>query len=68
MLPVRGCTHAYAYVAQVDPGNEKKESMFQVGSIWGFSRSWDLEKVGCAEKSWCESVNILWLFASLKVF
>jgi hypothetical protein len=23
-----------------DPGNEKKESMFQVGSIWGFSRSW----------------------------
>jgi hypothetical protein len=29
----------------------KKESMFQVGPICGFSRSLDLEKVGCAEKS-----------------
>jgi hypothetical protein len=61
-------TRVYAYVAQLDPGNEKKESMFQVGSIWGFSRSWDLEKVGCAEKSWCESVNIRDFFVSLIVF
>ena len=51
MLPVRGYTRAYAYVARIDPGNEKKESMFQVGSFWGFSRSLDLKKVGCAEKS-----------------
>jgi hypothetical protein len=36
----------------------RKRSMFQVGSFWGFSRSLDLQKVGCAEKSWCESVKI----------
>jgi hypothetical protein len=39
MLPVRGLYASVRYVAQVDPGNEKKESMFEVGPISGFSRS-----------------------------
>jgi hypothetical protein len=45
-----------------------KKSIFQVGLFWILSRSLDLEEIGCAEKSWCESVNIVTFLLHWKFF